>query len=63
MKKILLLILCTLFIFILVTAEQHRKGTPCKIWEGNNGDLDPLILNGYKAFGGYLTIPNKNRRE
>ena len=25
MKKILLLILCTLFIFILVTAEQHHK--------------------------------------
>lgn len=25
MKKILLLILCTLFIFILITAEQHHK--------------------------------------
>jgi hypothetical protein len=39
------------------------KDTPRKIWEGSNGDLDPFILNGYKAFGGYLTIPNKNRRE
>lgn len=39
------------------------KGTPRKIWEGNNGDLDPLVPNSYKAFGGYLTIQNKHKRK
>lgn len=49
--------------YIKHDGDFHKKLNFAKKGEGNNGDLDPLILNGYKAFGGYLTIPNKNRRE
>ena len=30
------------------------ESTPRKIWEGNNGDFNPIIFNGYKSLGGYL---------